>query len=163
MKEPRIEHALSLRLAGLKRNISLAKNETFLLWRSFMPLIKEIKARAGTELYSVEIYPTDYFMHFSPEREFEKWAAAPVTDTFQPNELLQLLEIPGGLYAVFLYRGMSSEAHTAYQYIFGEWIPNSDYEADNRPHFAVMGDKYRNDHPESEEELWIPIRKSGHS
>jgi len=159
MKEPRIEHASSLRLAGLKRNISLAKNETFLLWRSFIPLKKELKELAGTELYSVEIYPADYFMHFSPKREFEKWAAAPVTDAFQPNDQIHILEIPEGLYAVFLYKGASSEVHKMYQYIIGTWIPNSEYQLDNRPHMGIMGEKYRNDDPESEEELWVPVKK----
>jgi predicted transcriptional regulator YdeE len=30
---------------------------------------------------------------------------------------------------------------------------------DNRPHFEVLGDKYKNNDPSSEEEIWIPIRK----
>jgi hypothetical protein len=27
-----------------------------------------------------------------------------------------------------------------------------------RPHFAKMGEKYKNEDPDSEEELWIPIK-----
>ncbi|MFT5513068.1 MAG: AraC family transcriptional regulator, partial [Bacteroidia bacterium] len=44
-------------------------------------------------------------------------------------------------------------------YIFGEWIPNSIYDIDSRPHFEILGDKYKNDHPNSEEEIWIPIKE----
>jgi len=29
---------------------------------------------------------------------------------------------------------------------------------DDRPHFEVLGDKYKNADPDSEEEIWIPIR-----
>lgn len=160
MEEPRIEQLRGLlRLAGMKRTMNLAQNETFALWQGFMPIKNKLKELAGTELYSVEIYPEDYFHNFSPERKFEKWAAAPVTRAFQVEDPLQILEIPEGLYAVFLYKGLSTKAHTAYQFIFQEWMPNSHYEVDNRPHFAVMGENYRNDHPDSEEELWVPIKE----
>ena len=156
----RIIKTNALLLAGQKTTMSLSRNETLKLWKAFIPAKNKLKALAGTELYSVEIYPPDYFKRFSPEREFEKWAAVPVTDAFEPTDSIEVLEIPAGLYAAFLYRGRSSEVHKAYQYIFEQWMPNSGYVADNRPHLGVMGDKYRNDHPDSEEELWVPIKKA---
>jgi len=30
---------------------------------------------------------------------------------------------------------------------------------DNRPHFEVLGEKYKNGDPESEEEIWIPVKE----
>jgi AraC family transcriptional regulator len=30
---------------------------------------------------------------------------------------------------------------------------------DDRPHFEILGDKYKNDHPDSEEEIWILCRE----
>jgi len=64
-----------------------------------------------------------------------------------------------GLYAVFLHHGPASEVSKTYQYIFGTWLPQSDYLIDDRPHFAIMGEKYKSDSPDSEEELWIPVKK----
>ncbi len=64
---------------------------------------------------------------------------------------------PGGLYAIFIYKGPASEGPETYRYIFEIWLPESGYNLDNRPHFAVMGEKYRNNDPRSEEELWIPV------
>jgi AraC family transcriptional regulator len=29
---------------------------------------------------------------------------------------------------------------------------------DQRPHVEVMGEKYKNNDPDSEEEIWIPIK-----
>ena len=147
-------------LAGIKVQMSLVNDQTTRLWRQFIPIKKDLTGLSGTELYSVEKYPEDYFLNFSPVKEFEKWAAVPVSDAFQAEDPIHILEIPEGLYAVFLYKGKSSEAHKVYQYIFEEWMPNSAYQVDHRPHFAVMGDKYRNDHPDSEEEFWVPIQKS---
>ena len=37
--------------------------------------------------------------------------------------------------------------------------PNSDYKPDDRPHFELLGAKYKNDDPDSEEEIWIPIKR----
>ena len=36
--------------------------------------------------------------------------------------------------------------------------PKSKYELDKRPHFALMGEEYKNEDPDSEEELWFPIK-----
>ena len=72
---------------------------------------------------------------------------------------MEIIIILEGLYAVFQYKGKGSEAASAYQYILGSWMPNSDYILDNRPHFALMGEKYKNEDPDSEEELWFPIRR----
>ena len=70
---------------------------------------------------------------------------------------MEALILPSGLYAVFHYKGSSSD-NSIYQYIFGTWIPNSDYDLDDRPHFEVLGDRYKNNDPNSEEEIWIPIK-----
>ena len=32
------------------------------------------------------------------------------------------------------------------------------YTLDDRPHFEILGEKYKNQDPDSEEELWIPIK-----
>ena len=145
-------------LIGLKSRMSFARNQTKELWQSFMPRRKEIKNSLGDDLYSVEIYnETSFFRHFDPEKSFEKWAAIAVAEAKDVPTGMAALEIPAGQYAVFLYRGKASDASQAYRYIFGDWLPKSGLTLDNRPHFAVMGEKYRGDQPESEEEIWIPV------
>ncbi len=64
-----------------------------------------------------------------------------------------------GLYAVFPYKGLPQAVDPTLQYIYGVWLPASEYVLDNRAHFAVMGSKYKNNDPDSEEDLWIPLRK----
>lgn len=49
-----------------------------------------------------------------------------------------------------------------FEYIFVEWLPDTIYELDNRPHFEILGEKYKNNDPDSEEDLWIPIRDKKH-
>lgn len=159
---PRIEMFHRTKFVGKRMKMSFIENKTADLWRSFMPWRKEIQQVVGNELYSIEVYPAKFFVNFNTENEFEKWAAVAVADFDQiPNEM-ETLVIPNGLYAVFTYKGLASEGAETYQYIHTQWFPKSGYELDNRPHFAVMGDKYKNDSEDSEEELWFPVKlKSG--
>jgi AraC family transcriptional regulator len=30
---------------------------------------------------------------------------------------------------------------------------------DNRPHFEILGEKYKQGSPDSEEEIWIPVKE----
>ena len=140
--------------------MSFADNKTFDLWREFMPRRKEILNSIGSELYSIEVYPVRYFESFDPAKNFEKWAAVEVSDFENVPGEMETLASPEGLYAIFLYKGKPSEAAKFYQNIFGDWLPNSDFVLDARPHFAVMGEKYKNDSEDSEEEIWIPVRKN---
>jgi AraC family transcriptional regulator len=156
--EPRIETIAEKKLVGKRLAMSFANNRTGDLWRSFMPRRKEIINNIGTDLYSVQIYKPLFFNHFDPDAEFEKWATVWVADIATVPVEMETFILPGGLYAVIEYRGAASDAAKTFQYILGTWLPNSDYTLDNRPHFEILGEKYKNDQPDSEEELWIPIR-----
>jgi AraC family transcriptional regulator len=61
------------------------------------------------------------------------------------------------MYAVFDYKGLNTDS-SIFIYIFTEWLPGSIYVLDERPHFEVLGEKYKNNDPDSEEEICIPIK-----
>ena len=138
--------------------MSFADNKTASLWSSFMPRRKEIKNNIGTELYSVQVYAPLFFDQFDPKAEFAKWATVEVTDYDKVPNGMEPFILPGGLYAVFLYHGSSGAAAGVFQYIFSIRLPQSGYILDNRPHFEILGEKYKNDDPDSEEEIWIPVK-----
>ena len=155
----RIETLQEKKLIGKIRTMSFVKNTTVELWQSFMPRRKEIKNVVGTELYSMQIYQLDYFKNFNPSVEFKKMAAVEVADFESIPDDMQSFLIPAGLYAVFHYKGDNRNAATAFQHILGTWLPNSIYELDTRPHFEVLGEKYKNYDSNSEEDIWIPIKE----
>ncbi len=157
-RQTSIVTAQAKKLVGKRMQMSLADNKTGELWRHFLPRRREIPHYTGTALYSVEVYDDQYFARFDPANAFEKWAAVEVTDFGAIPEGLEAITLPVGLYAVFVHRGPASAGRETYRYIFGTWLPESDYVLDNRPHFAVMGEKYRNEDPGSEEEIWIPVK-----
>jgi len=157
MQEPRIEVLQEKMLVGKHLNMSFADNRTAELWRSFMPLKKEIRYVVNTDLYSLQLYPPAFFEPFNPHAAFKKWAAIEVSNTDIIPEGMEALTLAGGLYAVFVHRGASHDTST-FQYIFGIWLPNSAYLLADRPHFELLGAKYKNAEPDSEEEIWIPIK-----
>ncbi|NVK27228.1 MAG: GyrI-like domain-containing protein [Flavobacteriia bacterium] len=144
--------------AGFSVEMSLAQNKTVSLWQKFMPQRKAIKS-IDDFLYSIEVYPSHYFESFDPTKSFVKWAAVRVENGSHLYPDFERLTLPEGEYAVFLHIGPPQNAPNTYGYILSEWLPNSGFELDNRPHMAIMGEKYKHGEPDSEEEFWIPIKK----
>jgi len=145
-------------LAGKRLTMSLANIRTHELWKSFMPLRNTIGNTVNANRYSLQIYPDNYFTPFNPATEFEKWAAVEVSSFDNVPDDMETLIIPGGLYAVFEYKGNPANGSEAFKEIFTTWLPSSGYALDNRPHFEILGAKYQNGSDDSEEEIWIPIR-----
>lgn len=146
-------------LVGINQKMSLTNNTTAQLWQKFMPMRKLIKQTVGNDLYSLQQYNGVLSLStFSPDNTFTKWAAVEVEQGNDIPENMEALTLAGGLYAVFLYKGLPANYAATFRYIFGTWFPQSDYEVDDRPHFEVLGEKYSNTSPESEEEIWIPIK-----
>ena len=154
--QPTIQVLSEKKLVGKRLTMSLANNRTGELWGSFMPRRREITNAIGTELYSLQVYPAGYFEQFSPQVEFVKWAAAEVADFESSPNGTEPFTLPGGLFAVFPHKGADTGI---FRYIYGTWLPGSEYLLDDRPHFELLGEKFKNGDPDSEEEIWIPIKR----
>ena len=156
--EPRIEILESKKLIGYRLKMSLTNNKTGELWGRFAPKIMAIKNKLTADKISMQIYDSAYHSDFDPNKEFEKWATVEVADFNDIPQQMEPYTLVGGEYAVFDYKGSSAD-DSVFQYIFRTWLPNSEYQLDSRPHFEVLGEKYKNNDPTSEEEIWIPIKK----
>lgn len=154
---PQILQASSRKLIGLPMEMSLVQNQTAALWQSFMPRVNEIKNRMNTDLISLQVYPSDYFKEFQLTNPFVKWACVEVSDSEEIPVGLQSLDLETCQYAVFHYKGLNTDT-SVFQYIYGVWLPSSGYQLADNPHFEVLGEKYKNNDANSEEEIWIPIK-----
>ncbi|MEJ8758633.1 GyrI-like domain-containing protein [Pontibacter sp. H259] len=160
MQEPEIRMCGEKKLVGLQIYTSLADDNTVAMWQQFMPRRNEIEAGVDELLYSVQVFNGGLDIEeFTPRTVFEKWATREVNDFEGIPKGMNSFTLPAGLYAVFIYKGVTSAFFEAAQYIYGSWLPDSVYELDDRPHFDVMGEKYLGpNNPESEEEIWIPVK-----
>lgn len=154
--EPKLIHLSEKKLVGQRLVMSFENNKTGELWRNFMPQSKGIRKTLNNDLISLQVYPPQFnFNHL--HENFIKWASIEVSDFEEVPASMETFILESGLYAVFQYRGSSSD-NAIFNYIFGTWLPNSIYTLDDRPHFEILGEKYKNNHPDSEEEIWIPIK-----
>jgi AraC family transcriptional regulator len=156
MIEPIIKTISEKKLVGMSLRMSLAENKTFSLWQSFMPRRKEISDALSTDLISMQVYDAP-LQAGNMLQVFDKWAAVEVSNFDKVPEDMNTYTLVGGLYAVFHYKGLSTDS-SIFRYIYGEWLPNSNYVLDQRPHFEVLGPKYKNNDPNSEEEIWVPLK-----
>ena len=156
--EARIETIAEKQLVGHAIEMSLVNNKTQELFSDFIALKKNITNLVSDDVYEVMVYPYNHFKVFNPANTFTKWATIEVSsfdDT--PNDMRQLT-LQSGLYAVFTYKGLPQDFGVFMQRVFMEWLPQSEYVLDDRPHFNVLGAAYKNNHPDSEEDVYIPIK-----
>jgi AraC family transcriptional regulator len=154
--EPRIEMLAEKKLVGTRVTMSLADNKTRNLWQTFMPRRNEVRHVIAGGMISMQVYNGPLRLG-DLHQQFEKWAALEVLNFDDVPQNMDIYILSGGLYAVFHYKGLSTD-NSIFIYIFGTWLPNSKYVLDERPHFEILGDKYKNGDPDSEEEIWIPIK-----
>ena len=159
MQQPKIINIEARKLVGLSIQTSLADNKTRELWQGFKPRVKEIKNSVSTDFYSIQVYESGFDMRqFNPQTEFEKWAAVEVADFDNTPNSLSQFNLVGGDYAIFIHKGTPQQFHKTASYIYGEWLPKSNYQLDNRPHFEIIPENNKLDDPSAEEEVWIPIK-----
>jgi len=151
---------LEKKMVGKSIQMSLANNKTVALWQDFMQHKKNIENTISADLYSMQVYDDSLdFKDFNSTTKFVKWAAIEVLNFDKVPNVMKTYTLKGGLYAVFIHKGTVSEFQRTFQYIFREWLPKSQYNLDNRVHFELLGKKYKNKSSDSEEEVWIPIKK----
>jgi AraC family transcriptional regulator len=132
--KPRIETTNEKKLIGKRLTMSLADYKASELWESFMPRRKEVVNNLTNDLVSMSIYKPKYFVDFNPTHEFEKWATVEVPNFDNVPDEIEMFILPSGLYAVFDYKGLNTDL-SIFQYIFGSWLPTSNYDLDDRPQF----------------------------
>ena len=156
--QPRIETINDKKLIGQRLKMSFADYRISELWGRFGSKRKEVTNNLNGDLISLVVYQPTHFIDFKPTNEFERWATIEVTNFGNVPPEMETYDLQGGLYAVFEHKGVNTD-NSIFQYILETWLPSSVYELDNRPHFEVLGEKYKNNDPESEEEIWIPIKE----
>ena len=90
-------------------------------------------------------------------------------DYFICLEVSSVEVIPGGMkahtiptheYAVFTHRGVIQRIGETYQYIYGQWLPESEYNRAPAPFIEAYGEKFcGGTTDDSEFDIWIPIVK----
>lgn len=150
----RIEIIEAKKLIGFRITTSFQEDKTPIVWRKFMMRRNEIANRISDQLFSLQIYPES----FTPNQSFTKYALAEVSDFDNIPSDFEAFQLEGGKYLVFTYKGKAENGPKIFGYIFQKFIPENQFEVDDRPHFEIFGDDYNPSSEFAEEEIWIPIK-----
>jgi AraC family transcriptional regulator len=140
--------------------MSLANDQTRPLFQGFMQQRNTVTGRVDKQVYDLRVYEAGLdFSTFGPATVFTKWGAVAVNSGHEVQSGFESTSLPGGLYACFLHRGKAADAPRIFGYIFQQWLPNSGYLLDDRPHFETMPEGYYDpSSPDAEEKIWLPIK-----
>lgn len=155
--QPTIKISSDKQLLGMSKKMSLVNDLTGELFRIFMPRKKEIQDLKNSNVLDLRVYDESYFLEFNPSTEFVKYVLVECNQLTEIPNGMEVYDFKGGEYAVFEYKGLAADK-SIYNYIFTEWLPNSKYTLDNRPHFEILGPKTKLNDLDSEEEIWVPIK-----
>ncbi|CAH0122149.1 DNA gyrase inhibitor [Paenibacillus sp. CECT 9249] len=73
---------------------------------------------------------------------------------------VQFQTLSGGMYALYSYYDTIDKFVLAYQNVFGLWLPNSEYEADDRPCLEFcMNDPASDPEGKCKVDLYVPLKK----
>lgn len=157
---PKIIVSETILIVGLKADLSFMTNAqgTGNLARQFMPKRNQILNRVGTDKFSIQIYNQFDLKTMSPNTVYEKWVGVAVSDFKTIPEGLETLTINEAKYAVFNFEGKPEEFLKTWQGIHINWLPNSGYKLDDKPHFEKLPEDYHPSNAFVKEEIWVPIK-----
>ena len=145
---------------GMKAQVTLQtmSMEIGKLARQFMPRRHEIVNRVGMYSFSIQDYGDQDFKVMTPQIVFDKWVAVEVANHDQIPDGMQPFVLKGGDYLVADYKGSLADFPKLWQTILTDWLPNSKYQMDGRPHFEKLPESYNPQNLINEEQVWVPIK-----
>ena len=149
--EPDVYQQKKLTLVGLKTyfySVDSAKNniaeKLIPLWDDFLKCADKIK-NATPGIYYGAIQP------ISAESEQLVYYAAVAVDAEQSHpEAFDVIEIPASQYAKFTHCGAMSDMNNTVNYIYSNWLLNSNYRHTMAPDLEIYDERY---HPTSEKSI----------
>lgn len=159
---PQIVELPDIKVIGLRGETTLRDNVLPELWQHFVELSDQVPGqmingrgfgiceacREGNSIYSMN----DDVL-FSEVVGVEVSSFDGLVEPFV-GKILQ-----GGSYAVFTHKGSLALLKKTFEYIWGTWFLSTSEVLDDREDFELYDERYLGfDHPDSEVDLYIPIR-----
>lgn len=158
---PSIVEIPAIQVAGLRGETTLGDNKIRALWGEFRKQAHRIpnQPEKPRGFGICEACQANTMFNMNDDVLFTEVAGAEVYSFAGVQEPFVRKTIPGGRYAVFTHRGSLSRLKQTFNYIWGTWFLTTKEEMDCREDFELYDERFLGyDHPESEIDLYIPIR-----
>ncbi|MBI4405968.1 MAG: AraC family transcriptional regulator [Deltaproteobacteria bacterium] len=156
--EPKIVGKPAFKIVGMLENHNQDNaHQIPELWTRFVQRVMGIPNRKGTHYFGVsEVIDLK-------EASFNYIACVEVDDKQTPPEGMVYREIPANTYAVFTHTNRTSSLHDSLQetlqYIWGTWIPKSDYVPVKAPDFELYDERFNPMTMRGEIDICVPIKR----
>jgi AraC family transcriptional regulator len=148
--EPTVITKPAFTVVGMKYRGKNEKDEIPHLWEKFMPKTVEVKHKVNPNVcYGV--------MDNYDEKtgEFDYLAAFEVRDASDVSEGMESWQVPQQTYAVFPCN--LKNIKQAFQHIYHEWLPQSDYQRAQGPDFEYYDESFQPDQGKLELFIYVPV------
>jgi len=156
--EPKIIRLDKLYLAGVCVFGNADKGLFSHTWDIFLKINVGIKWKDERKTYGVEFFTEERYQ----EKKWFYMVAMELADLSSIPINMTGKVIPANTYAVFTAKGGIKNLPKTSQYAHDEWLPKSKYEEADWFEFELYDERFKGtDNPESEIDIYIPIREKG--
>jgi AraC family transcriptional regulator len=154
--EPKFKQLDEMVVVGLQTLNTCSHNVIPRLWQRFLKREKEVQ--------HVRVENVGLGVSFGIEKkekgsEFFHIVGHIVSSIEDIPEGMTYRKIPAHEYAVFTHRGPLSTLGKTYDFIYGKWMPESEYEYDDSNEIEWYDERFDPEGEDSEFEIYVPIRK----
>jgi AraC family transcriptional regulator len=155
--EPEIVTRSEVKVIGIARQYQEEDLDIETLWSAFRPNVSQIKNRVGSDAFGIY----EAYNEIENSVGFSYICSVKVSDFDNVPEGMISRIIPEHLYAVFRHNGPMSSLPETLKYIWGSWLPKSNYEYVEKPDFELYAPGTQSEDPDKILFLHIPVsRKS---
>ncbi len=122
------------------------------LWQRFAPQIGTVPTQVGHSTFGV------CYNGANKQGEITYMAGIAVAEPAKVSGF-DVVTIPTADYAVFTHEGSLAHILDTVEYIFGQWVPNSEYELTGTPDFELYDERFDPINDTGELEYWVPIKR----
>ena len=153
--EPEMVSRPETKVIGAARQYQENDLDIETLWSAFRPNVAQIKNRVGTNSFGIY----EEYRETEDAIGFTYICAVEVTDFDNVPEGMIARTIPAHEYAAFRHEGPISSLPETLKYIWGSWLPKSDYEYAEKPDFELYAPSSPEDASKKILYLYIPVTK----
>jgi len=153
--EPKIIQKDKFMVVGMKYYGSNNNNEIPELWKRFNPRINEIKNVING---NVAMGMCEFVENLTDESKFTYFACQEVSSLEDIPKEMEGLTVKKNKYAVFTHKGLVDRLGDTYEYIYGSWLPRSEFEPAKSHDFEYYDERFNPGDENSELDIYIPIK-----
>ena len=147
-----------LKVVGMKIHTTIKENRIPQLWTDFIARMDELN-KVSVPDCSLGICLSETVSEFHKDSEFDYLACKVVKDDSVIPSGMEYREIPAQLVAVFTHSGSLETLSETYDYIYDEWLPDSEYKLIAADEIEWYDSRFKFGEEDSQMDIHIPITK----